>query len=114
MGKKDAKEESKDNRDLYEGLTGLIAESDTLLNSVSVASNKSLTNPLSPGSLKTMGFAQGGSNSSLSENRVKMMHQKLEMRRLQAEEAKKNADKSRERQLHANKQLMETMAKLKT
>ena len=59
-----------------------------------------------------MGKAQDGPKSSLSANHVKAMHQKLEMMKAQSEEARTNADQSRERQLYANRQLMETMASL--
>ena len=55
---------------------------------------------------------QASPKSTLSANRINAMHTKLEMMRAQADEAQKNADKSRERQLEANRQLMETIVKL--
>ena len=55
---------------------------------------------------------QASPKSTLSANKIRMMHTKLEMMRAQADEAQKNADKSRERQLEANRQLMETIVKL--
>ena len=61
--------------------------------------------------LPIVGKGQASPKSSLSQSRAKAMHEKLEMMRAQTDQAMENADKSRERQLHANRQLMETIAR---
>ena len=59
-----------------------------------------------------VGKGQASPKSSLSQSRAKAMHEKLEMMRAQTDQAMENADKSRERQLHANEQLMKTILSL--
>ena len=59
-----------------------------------------------------MGNAQSSPSFSLAQNRVKAKHTELEMRRAQTEQAMMNADKSRDRQLEANRQLLEISLEL--
>lgn len=103
--------ETKENRNILQELTGLSAEADSIKNLFSLALNKPITESPSLGNAK-VGNAQSSPSFSLAQDRVKAKHTELEMRRAQTEQAMMNADKSRDRQLEANRQLMEISLEL--